>query len=492
MADGLDNILGQIEALGGQSPKAMNAQMQSLLGEQKKQTDETVSKIRSGEQKRDALLATPIAKPSMPTLRDIPAAPVQQFRNPAQVFGNAGTVLAVMASLFTRHPMVTALNAGAAAMNAFHQGDTERLKLEHKNWESALQTALDQNQMEMDKYKTAIEDRNMSVADRMAEIEGVAAANKDEQMIAALRAGNMSAAFDLIKARQASAEQLYGILQQSRQMGMEAERLKMEQDRVAEQHRHNLAVEGGTGAVLDEDTVNMVAQQYIKTGSMPPLGYGPAGAAARRQVLKKAGEMVAQTGGDVATNKAEFGSEAASLKQLQNYVNRVDASQNVFLKNLNQVDKYSEAGIAGETPIFNKWIQAGRRATGDADVAAFDAAIKTAAREYARIMSGPTSNAQLTVSAQANADEMLSSAMNADQLQAVITVMKQDVENSKQAAQEQLQQIRDSIGGIGQGGPTNFTVPDGAPDAAGQPDGAALQMDGKVIAKAKDGKWVAP
>lgn len=203
-----------------------------------------------------------------------------------------------------------------------------------------------------------------------------------------------------------------------------------------------------------QGTIDMVARMYIggdRTALMG-LGYGKEGAALRKQVLARAAEMVAQAGpgkGDIAFNRADYKANSGSLAQMQNYISRADTFQEVFKKNIQQVTKYAGAGVGGEYPIINKWIQAGRRATGDKDVAAFDAAIKTASREYARIMSGPTSNAQLTQSAQANADEMLSSVMNLDQLNAVITVMNQDIDNSLQSAQDTMGALKTGISSIG-------------------------------------------
>lgn len=448
-APGWQGIMDIYRQSGGLSSDQYQSQADKILAQIGAANQGAVTGIQQNMQKRDALMSQPIPHPAVPQLHGMPQAPDTTMKNPLQVFQSGATILGLLGSMFTRKPLVTAMNAASAAIKGYAEGDKDAAERAHKSWKDSLEQAVQQNQTEMDQYNLLLQDSKLSIDDRAAQLQALAASNNDENMLAALRSGEPQMAFQILDGRQKAAQSLTGMLVQAQQFERQQ----------SETERYHSQLSGAGALGMNDDTISMIAQQYLSGDrtALQGLGTGRAGAQIRAQVLQRANEIAQSQGNsnpDIALNRATYSADSKTLSQMQNYISRADTFQSVFLKNVQQVKKYSEAGVAGSVPAINKWIQAGRKATGDPDVAAFDAAIKTASREYARIMSGPTSNAQLTVSAQANADEMLSNVMNKEQLDAVITVMEQDIKNSIQSADETMTAIRSSISANGnQGAP---------------------------------------
>jgi hypothetical protein len=447
---GWGGIMDIYRQAGGLTSDQYQSEADKILKQVNQANQGAITGIEQNMQRRDALMGQPIPHPGPPQLHGMPQAPDTRIKNPLQVFQSGASILGLLGSMFTRRPLVTAMNAASAAIKGYAEGDKDAAERAHKSWKDSLEQAVAQNQAEMDQYNVLLQDSKLSMDERAAQLQAIAAQNNDQNMLAALRSGEPQMAFEILDGRQKAAQSLSGMLIQAQQFEQSQ---ALERARLDEQRRYHDSL-GGASLGMDDDTINMLAQQYLSGDrtALQGLGQGRAGAAIRAQVLQRANQLAQSQGNanpDIALNRATYAADAKTLSQMQNYISRADTFQSVFLKNVQQVKKYSEAGVAGSIPALNKWIQAGRKATGDPDVAAFDAAIKTASREYARIMSGPTSNAQLTVSAQANADEMLSNVMNKEQLEAVITVMEQDINNSIQSADETMKSIRSSISANG-------------------------------------------
>ncbi len=101
------------------------------------------------------------------------------------------------------------------------------------------------------------------------------------------------------------------------------------------------------------------------------------------------------------------------------------------------------------SPVVNKWIQAGRTASGDPDVDAFNAAIVGLAREHQRVLTSPQSSAQLHASSADTADQLINKAKTPAQIMATIGVMRKEVQNAREQANETLGSLKSQISGLG-------------------------------------------
>jgi hypothetical protein len=162
----------------------------------------------------------------------------------------------------------------------------------------------------------------------------------------------------------------------------------------------------------------------------------------------------------------------------------VQASENTVVANADLALSLAPKG-GGPTgsPVFNRWIQAGRKSVlGDPDVAKFDAALGTVADEYAKVMTSNTGTGGTTSdSARNEAYKRLNSAQNLQQLQGVVSVMKQEMANrSKALAGEQsalTEQLHHGIVPAGQTQPGQPAQPStqAAPEPAQGPSRAYSQ-----------------
>lgn len=123
--------------------------------------------------------------PAAPTLKDMEPAPQSQYRDPTQALGSMGSVLALIGSFKTRRPMTAALNAAAASMKGFHQGDQERVKLEREKWHDNMEAALKQNQIETERYTAALQRAKFDIEKARPEFEAIAAESGHNQMLMA-------------------------------------------------------------------------------------------------------------------------------------------------------------------------------------------------------------------------------------------------------------------------------------------------------------------
>ncbi len=78
-----------------------------------------------------------------------------RVRGPMEQFGSVGFIFAMAASAFTRSPMTSALNAGAAAMTAIQEGDEKAYKSAYQAWKDNSDLALKRFDMEHRLYEDA-------------------------------------------------------------------------------------------------------------------------------------------------------------------------------------------------------------------------------------------------------------------------------------------------------------------------------------------------
>ena len=67
-------------------------------------------------------------------------------------FGSPGFIFSMLASSFTAMPMVSALNGGAAAMNAINQGDIDAYNTAFDAWKENTKLVIDRHKMEQDYF----------------------------------------------------------------------------------------------------------------------------------------------------------------------------------------------------------------------------------------------------------------------------------------------------------------------------------------------------
>jgi len=210
---------------------------------------------------------------------------------------------------------------------------------------------------------------------------------------------------------------------------------------------------GGDPASSGEDaaTIDFYGQKVAAGGDMPPLGMGKAAAALRKAILTKAAQIQmgqGMTGADSNLLHADTKSAGIALTALQKTRNSLDPYLATFDGASAQVRQLAPAGVGGSIPVFNRWIQAGRKSIkGDPAVAKFDVAINAVANENAKIMSGASGGAVSSDSARHEAMSLINNAQNLDQLNGVLDQMHTDTQIRVKSLDDKQAQLRGIIAG---------------------------------------------
>jgi hypothetical protein len=178
---------------------------------------------------------------------------------------------------------------------------------------------------------------------------------------------------------------------------------------------------------------------------------------------------------DIASGRAGFKADSASLSKLTQSYDAVTAFEKTAIRNgdrlLQLADKVDVTGV----PVLEKWIRAGRQATGDPDVAMLNAQMQVYRTEAARILTNPNLTGQLTDSARHEVEGFLSGGASAKQIRDVVGLLKSDFENRKITLEDQIRAIRNRMRGRQIG--ADSENPEASPKTATEPKTQSKVVD---------------
>jgi hypothetical protein len=130
--------------------------------------DDVFAQLNSGIQQNIAQLNATSQELDMvagnvPPVPYLPPAPKTQAYNPIKAWGSPAMILALVASAFTRRPMVAALNSASKVITAMKQNDAAGQQQAFKEWQANTANALQNFKYEMDQHNsvlTATEDNS--------------------------------------------------------------------------------------------------------------------------------------------------------------------------------------------------------------------------------------------------------------------------------------------------------------------------------------------
>lgn len=210
------------------------------------------------------------------------------------------------------------------------------------------------------------------------------------------------------------------------------------------------------GGLTDEAKAGLA--EYVKmTGSLPPLGMGAAAAQDRRDIFNMAFGKGDFTGQDMGTNQATFSANKSAMGKLEGQAGLALAFEKTANKNADLALGLSNKVDRTGSPVVNRfYLKAKGQYAGDPDVAAFEAAVKTFANEYAKVTTGQTGGAAVSDSARAEIDKLINASQTPEQFAAVINLMKQEMRNRAAAYGEQRAEMKNQINPAKAFGPDNF------------------------------------
>lgn len=197
---------------------------------------------------------------------------------------------------------------------------------------------------------------------------------------------------------------------------------------------------------FDPETVNFYAQQILAGTPMSSLsfGMGKAAAANRRQVMTQVAHIAGAeglSGRDQAIQLAHYKAGVANVTNLEKQLGAVEGNERAFEQNAQQVMEVSNR-LPAQTGsrILNTPVQSYLRQTNDPTVAAMDVAIKTAANEYARLVtSSPSGAGTLSDSARQEYQNIIEGNFPLKQKLAALNQMRVDGRNRTNALRSNLQ-----------------------------------------------------
>jgi hypothetical protein len=202
---------------------------------------------------------------------------------------------------------------------------------------------------------------------------------------------------------------------------------------------------GGVGGALTPEALDIVAENFAKTGTMPPMGMGTAGAIIRKQIMNRAAEL--HPGTDLASSKAGYGADTQSLRKLQQMSDAVDAFENTAGKNLDQFLGTAQKVVDSGSPLLNQPLRSiNQKVLGGQELAAFNAARQVALTEVAKVLTNPNLAGQLTDQARKEVEGLMGPNITLGQAYAVAKILKTDMANRKTAVRGQLDEVRKRIG----------------------------------------------
>lgn len=135
----------------------------------------------------------------------------ERIQSPLEAFGSAAGIFAMIASAFTKTPMDTALNAGAAAINSVRANDYRNYDLAYNEWQKNTDLAIKRHETERQAFRDALDLYKADPIAGGAELKAVAARFGAIAEMAAIDAGYVPAVAEIQDAKAKSAQ---AILQQ--------------------------------------------------------------------------------------------------------------------------------------------------------------------------------------------------------------------------------------------------------------------------------------
>ena len=191
------------QLLAGQPPEPTSAEMTTA--------DSGVLRSQPKALAPKQNLSTDLSFSPVPRLRqyDAPVPQKDQFSSTLDVFKDPMIVLAGLSSLFTRRPLVSAMNYAAGAMKGFHQGQADVFEQNKTKFDEAIKATIAQNQVELTRYNAAWDRKKEFDWQKVAPdlIKQASQAN-DQLMLTAIKSGNWELVSKIIEGRERAQERL--------------------------------------------------------------------------------------------------------------------------------------------------------------------------------------------------------------------------------------------------------------------------------------------
>lgn len=453
-------------------------------GQQSQRLGERLAPLEAEKTKLEGEMAQ-VQNPPPPQLQPVPQFQERQVQQGELLtFSTVAMALAGIGAKAMHGDIVMALNGAAGAIKGFNEGNLQQAKLDIQNFNTKMGAVVANNNRMLAEYRAVLEDRKLTLAQKMNQYRVIAAKYQDEIAMSAMQKGDIAFALERQeKLRNANwqAEQLW----QRTNASLMAQAIRMD----AMVKMRNGGVAAGEPGGLSQDASDYLAAYVTLNGRMP-IGMSrmtPAVASVMNNTA--AGARKAGIGPEEWAAAGPITKEKlAALGQLEKMRNSIQSFEGMLDKNIDILKDLSKKVDRTGSPYANRpilWLQ--QNAAGDPDVAEYLFQVNTVSTEAARILNNPQLSGQLTDSARAELQSVVSGTLNHEQLLSVLGRAQADARNRSAMldAQENkvIREIRDPLhaaGGTpapGQGAPQSFPS-EAAARAAGKKSGERVIING--------------
>ena len=204
---------------------------------------------------------------------------------------------------------------------------------------------------------------------------------------------------------------------------------------------------GGQGGSQGNPALDLVANNYLQTGQMPPeLSRSPGTITA---VINRAAQINAEKGGgSIAANSAEYKANTDSLKKLQTNFDQVQAFENTATANMNLLQQTAQKIPDLGSRFANVPVRmVNSQMIGTANMAAFKTALATAQTEAAKVLNSSNATGVLSDSSRHELQDIIDGNVPLPAMVASLNTLKQDMANRTQSYKAQIGDIQGRIKG---------------------------------------------
>jgi hypothetical protein len=346
--------------------------------------------------------------------------------------------LGALAGLLTRQPMTAALNNMTGAIEGIQKGDMDQYERNFKEWQTNYKTAADKNKASLEEHQRIMDNKKLSLDEKMA-----------EHKLVDLKYGNQ--ANIAVASRQDYGGYLKA-LDSSRTAQDKADEKAIQWGELNEKIHHDKAMEiqkqnSESASIMTDDAMNQAAFEKLYLGK-EITGMGNQTLKVKERVRNLEANIIKQMNlspieaAMLPTNTKVKQKAIGSLEQWGAYVGK---AQEQLDKTMDMAIGYAEQMSPSDIKRVNEAIISGGKEFGDPISAKYASAIQSVKTEYSRLMSGPTSNAMLPVEAQHRADDLISGGYNLEQLRGIKEVINKESKITHDAVTNQINSLQESI-----------------------------------------------
>ncbi len=375
MAAGLDSVLS---SMGPSNYPDIAGGIAKETGEYKKNVSSAVSKIEESAKGVEGLGAPP-------TLTPLPKAPTSQNTDPWKTFGSPAVWLATFGSMFTKQPMINALNAAGGVMKAQAANDEAAYRQQMDLFKVNLDNYWKNADYEMDAYNKAISAKDKAANIRSSEINAYDAMFKNDTGALIHQGQGIDSRLQHQEDLMKQYMKLVPFKQFSEWYDQNKDTASMEEinKRFGDAAMKMSVAEGkgGSLAMLTPEAVGEGAEYLEKTGKMPATARS---GDIQKAILNRHAELYPNS--KMAENAVKYAGEISGARAVGTQTGKIKLASNILDQSLpSLMEAADKVGLSRSTNI-NAIYNAAKKRLSDKDFANFSTQLRAVTTDYAQFI----------------------------------------------------------------------------------------------------------